>query len=1111
VAYPLTCSRFGATPGPRRDSTISSENPAWYQDAIIYEAHVRAFRDDSGDGIGDFKGMTSKLDYLRDLGVTALWLLPFYPSPLRDDGYDIADYKSIHPSYGTMRDFKRLLKEAHSRDIRVITELVINHTSDQHPWFQRARNGAAGTPERDFYVWSNDPDQYKEARIIFSDTETSNWSWDPVANAYYWHRFFSHQPDLNFENPAVHDAVFDVLDFWLDMGVDGLRLDAVPYLYEEEGTMCENLPETHEFLKKLRARMDAKYEDRLFIAEANQWPEDAVAYFGDGDECHMSFHFPLMPRLFMALRMENRFPILDILDQTPEIPESAAWAIFLRNHDELTLEMVTDEERDYMYRVYAHDPRMRINVGIRRRLAPLLGNNRREIELLNGLLLSLPGTPVIYYGDEIGMGDNIYLGDRNGVRTPMQWSGDRNAGFSEANPQSLYFPVITDPQYHYESVNVEVQRENPNSLWWWMKRTLALRKSLPELSRGTFEIIPNDNLKVLTFLRRFEDDAVLVVANLSRHVQPVSIELENFTSVEPVEVLGRARFPTIGEGPYHLTLGPHDFYWFSLAHEEEEVSDGRPRITLRSDDPKAVWRARGQLQRAIVADIGRRRWFRSKAHTIRESELVDVIEMSQSGARLALIKLDYLESEPETYVVPLALAAGDEARHILAERPDSVVADVTGLDDTAVLYDAMRLPALSHELLRLASGKRRVRGRRTTLHSMPVRGSTGLSRHAGDLAVRGGEAEQSNTSVFFGEQLMMKLFRKLESGANPEVEVGRFLTEDRGFENTPRARGLVMAETGDEHAVLAFFQDFVPGHHDLFEHTFDGAVLTLETLLASGDVPAGPPRIRHPLDVTDSELDSAGELMGAHLAEAQLLGRRTGEMHLALASDPTHPVFSPEPMSTLQQRSVYQSIRSTVRTSLGMLRRRRSRLETDDTALIDRAVAAEGEILDMLKGITAERIACDRIRIHGDFHLGQVLFTGNDFFIIDFEGEPQRPLSQRRLKRLGLRDVAGMVRSYHYAIVMALRQVAEAGIDEETRHVLEQWADAIHSWLAAAFLSGYRQAVAGSRIVPEDPGHFRLLLDALIVEKAAYELEYEVNNRPDWVDIPLQGILNVVS
>jgi maltose alpha-D-glucosyltransferase/alpha-amylase len=1092
--------------------TISSEQSAWYRDAIIYEAHVRAFRDDNGDGIGDFKGITSKLDYLRDLGVTALWLLPFYPSPLRDDGYDIADYKSINPSYGSMRDFKRLLREAHARDIRVITELVINHTSDQHPWFQRARTSKPGSAERDFYVWSDTPDLYAEARIIFQDTETSNWTWDPVAGAYYWHRFFSHQPDLNFENPVVHEAVFDVLEFWLDMGVDGLRLDAVPYLYEEDGTMCENLPATHGFLKKLRARMDEKYDDRLFIAEANQWPEDAVAYFGDGDECHMSFHFPLMPRLFMALRMENRFPILDILDQTPELPDDAAWAIFLRNHDELTLEMVTDEERDYMYRVYANDPRMRVNVGIRRRLAPLLGNDRREIELMNGLLLSLPGTPVIYYGDEIGMGDNIYLGDRNGVRTPMQWSGDRNAGFSEANPQSLYFPVITDPQYHFESVNVEVQRDNPNSLWWWMKRSLALRKSLPELSRGTFQVVPGDNPKVLTFLRRLDDRAVLVVANLSRHVQPVTLELEDFAGMNPVEVLGRAHFPQIGEGPYVLAVGPHDIYWFSLRPQIEDILDGRPHITLRGGELDGVWRARAQLQRALVADITRRRWFRSKAQTIRESEVVDLAEMPGSGARLAFLRLDYVEAASEIYVMPLALATGEDAERLLAEKPDSVIADVSGADEEAVLYDAMQLPDFPRELLRLASRRRKIRGRHVSLFSETLAGSSRLRQVPDDVVVRSADAEQTNTSVFFGDELIMKLFRKVEPGANPEVEVGRFLTERKGFANTPRGAGVITADIRGEEAAIAFFQDVVPSQQNLFDHTFDGAVLALETILASGhDVPEPPPRARHPLDVTQDELDGAAELLGAYMAEANLLGQRTAEMHLTLASDPTDPVFAPEPLSTLRQRSTYQAIRSTVRTSLSVLRRRRSGLRVEDAHLVDRAIEAEREILDHLKEITAEKIECDRIRIHGDYHLGQVLFTGNDFYIIDFEGEPQRPLSQRRLKKLALRDVAGMVRSYHYAMLMALHQVAEAGIGEETYAVLDEWANAIHGWLCASFLRGYLETVDGSSIVPSNPAHVRLLLDALVVEKAAYELEYEVNNRPDWVEIPLHGILNTLT
>ena len=1089
----------------------TSDGPSWYHEAVIYEAHVRAFRDDNGDGIGDFRGLTSKLDYLRDLGVTAIWVLPFYPSPLRDDGYDIADYKSINPAYGTMRDFKRFLAEAHERDLKVITELVINHTSDQHPWFQRARNAPTGSEERDFYVWSDTPDRYAEARIIFQDTETSNWTWDPVAGAYYWHRFFSHQPDLNFESPAVHDAVFDVLDFWLDMGVDGLRLDAVPYLYEEEGTMCENLPKTHEFLKALRARMDSRYGDRLFIAEANQWPEDAVAYFGDGDECHMAFHFPLMPRLFMALRMENRFPIVDILEQTPDIPETAAWAIFLRNHDELTLEMVTDEERDYMYRVYAHDPRMRINVGIRRRLAPLLGNNRREIELMNGLLLSLPGTPVLYYGDEIGMGDNIYLGDRNGVRTPMQWSGDRNAGFSEANPQSLYFPVVTDPQYHYESVNVEVQRENANSLWWWMKRALALRKSLPEMARGTFEVVGGDNTKVLSFLRRLDDNAVLVVANLSRHVQPVSLDLSEFAGIQPVEVLGRAGFPAVGEAPYLLTVGPHDVYWLSLALQELPVSEEMPRIALRGGDLEGVWRARAQLQRALTTDIQTRRWFRSKAHKIRDGEILDLVAMPRSGARLAFVHLEYMDADSETYLMPLAVATGPEAEQLAAERPEALIAELTGGDDPAYLYDATYTPGLPQELMAIASGRRRVSGRHHTIASTPVKGSRGLRNLVADAPVRVGTAEQTNTSILFGDDLIMKLFRKVEPGPNPEVEVGRFLTEGKGFTHTPRARGLVTAIHGREESALAFVQAFVPSQSNLFDHTFHGAVLMLEQMLASGNEVQAPPRLRHPLDVSDEEIDQAGDLIGAYAVEARLLGKRTAEMHLALASEPDDPVFAPEPMSRLQQRGLYQAIRSTIRTSLGTLKRQRGRFPEDVAALIDRAVDSEGDILARLGAITTERIHCDRVRTHGDYHLGQVLFTGDDFYIIDFEGEPQRPLSQRRLKRLALRDVAGMIRSYHYAMVMALRQVSEAGVDEAARQSLTGWANVFHQLLAGSFLKGYLAAVEGSSVIPADPGHVRLLLDALVVEKAAYELEYELNNRPDWVGIPLQGILNMVG
>jgi maltose alpha-D-glucosyltransferase/alpha-amylase len=1092
--------------------TTSPESASWYHDAIIYEVHVRSFRDANSDGIGDFRGLTSRLDYLRDLGVTAIWLLPFYPSPLRDDGYDISDYLAINPSYGTMRDFKRFLNEAHARDIKVITELVINHTSDQHPWFQRARRAPEGSPERDFYVWSDTMDLYADARIIFQDTETSNWTWDPVAKSYFWHRFFSHQPDLNFENPAVHDAIFEALDFWLELGVDGLRLDAVPYLYEQDGTMCENLDVTHRFLKELRAQVDSKYEGRMLLAEANQWPEDSVAYFGDGDECHMAFHFPLMPRMFMALRMENRFPIIDILEQTPEIPGSSQWAIFLRNHDELTLEMVTDEERDYMYRVYAGDPQMRVNVGIRRRLAPLLGNNRREVELLNGLLLSLPGAPVIYYGDEIGMGDNIYLGDRNGVRTPMQWTGDRNAGFSEANPQRLYFPVITDPEYHYEAINVAIQRDNPNSLWWWMKRAISLRKSLPELSRGRLEFVTSDNTKVLTFLRRLGDRAVLVVANLSRHVQPVSLELGELAGRVPVEAFGKARLPEVSDGLYTLTAGPHEFYWFSMELAETPPHpEETPRINLRGP-LEGVWRARGQLQRVLASDIPHRRWFRAKARRIRESELIDLIDLPGSEAKVAFLKLEYMEGDPEFYVIPLAMATGAEADHIVTDSPEAVIALVraVGEESDAVLFDAMRDESFSRSLLQMAGSTRKAKGRRVNLTSGRIPGSRTAAKDMGEVPVRYLGLDQTNSAVFFGDRLMMKLFRKIEPGPNPEVEVGRFLTEHARFPHTPATRALLLAEVDGEPAALAFFQDYVPSHANAFDHIFSNVLLTMETVLARSDDLGTPPEPRHPLDVAENELARGREIMGPLLTDAGLLGQRTGEMHLALASEPDHPVFGTETVSTLQMRSVYQSIRSTVKTSIALLKRRRSHLKETDADLINELIEAEGALLEQIKSVMSEKIIVDRIRIHGDYHLGQVLYTGKDFVIIDFEGEPQRPLSQRRLKRLALRDVAGMVRSFHYALLLAYRQADESGWDDGSREHLVSWTQTIHRWLTAEFLKGYRTTVEGSSIVPSDETHFRELLDVLVVEKAAYELEYEVNNRPDFASVPLTGILETL-
>src|SRR5215472_11957033 len=678
------------------DDGALPQDPLWYKDAIIYELHVKTFHDSDGDGIGDFRGLIKKLDYLSELGTTAIWLLPFYPSPLKDDGYDIADYFDVNPNYGTLDDFRAFLTEAHKRRLRVITELVINHTSDQNPWFQKSRRAPPGSPEREFYVWSDTPEKYNDARIIFKDFETSNWTWDPVAKAYYWHRFYSHQPDLNFDNPSVHEAVEKVCDFWLSMGVDGLRLDAVPYLYEREDTNCENLAETHEFLCELRAHVDAKFPNRMLLSEANQWPEDAAAYFGKGDETHMSFHFPLMPRMFMSLQMEDRFPIIDIMEQTPAIPENCQWAMFLRNHDELTLEMVTDEERDYMYRVSATDPHARINLGIRRRLSPLLANNRRKIELLNTLLFSMPGTPIIYYGDEIGMGDNFYLGDRNGCRTPMQWSPDRNAGFSRANPQQLYLPITIDPEYHYEAINVENQQKNLSSLLWWTRRVIAMRKNFRAFSRGSLEFLYPDNPKVLAFLRRWENETIVVVANLSRFAQSAELDLSRFTGCVPMEVFSRNLFRPIRKSGYIITLSPHAYYWFALQSPTDTRRASKKRVVSSIEAPAQLDvllgnNQRESLEHEILPDhIRNSRWFGSKARTFRDLRVTEQLAFSPDadGARLWFIEVNYLDAPTERYAIPVKIASGETAHSITQNASHAIVAHF-GRKNGAILCDAI--------------------------------------------------------------------------------------------------------------------------------------------------------------------------------------------------------------------------------------------------------------------------------------------------------------------------------------------------------------------------------------------------------------------------------------
>jgi maltose alpha-D-glucosyltransferase/alpha-amylase len=1087
------------------NSPETNPDALWYKDAVIYQLHVKTFQDSDADGIGDFRGLLDKLDYFQELGVTAIWLLPFYPSPLRDDGYDIANYYDVNPHYGTLDDFRAFLNAAHERNLRVITELVINHTSDQNAWFQQSRRAVPGSPERDFYVWSDTPEKYNEARIIFKDFETSNWSWDPVAKAYYWHRFYSHQPDLNFDNLAVHEAVEKVCDFWLDMGVDGLRLDAVPYLYEREGTNCENLPETHAYLRKLRKHVDQKYPGRMLLAEANQWPEDAVAYFGNGDESHMNFHFPLMPRMFMALQMEDRFPIIDILDQTPPIPDNCQWAMFLRNHDELTLEMVTDEERDYMWRVYATDPTARINLGIRRRLAPLLANSRRKIELLNTMLFSMPGTPIIYYGDEIGMGDNIYLGDRNGVRTPMQWSPDRNAGFSKANPQRLLLPIIIDPEYHYEAVNVENQQKNLSSLLWWTRRVIAMRKNYKAFSRGTLEFLYPDNAKVLAFLRRYENETVLVVVNLSRFAQSAELNLSVLAGSVPIEMFSRNQFPVIRKAGYPITLGPHACYWFAVHTKSDATRTARKRTvptltaepnlqTLLGDGHRAI------LERDILPGYLKGcRWFGAKARTLREMKIIEHPSLTGNGngAQLWFVEVSYIDGPTETYSLPVTIASGEDARKVAQSAAQSIIAR---FNDGSVLHDAIWDSAFRAELFEtIARGERR-RGRNGELVGMPGKALTenpgGAASNSHVLAV-----EQSNSSIVFDNKYYLKLYRKLEDGINPDVELTRFLTDRVGFEYVPAFGGAIEYRRGKtEPTVVCLLQNAVTSESDAWVITLDHVGRFYERVLArKADL--------------QTENASPGELLpdligGIYPEKAKLLGQRTGELHLALASSADERGFAPEPSNSMAQRSVFQSMRALLRRTTALLGKKLDDLPEKFQGEAREVLSAEKTILEREKRILDRRSVAAKIRIHGDYHLGQVLYTGKDFIILDFEGEPARPLSERKLKRSALRDIAGMMRSFQYAAYSALWQPA---MRPEDVPFLEGWADIWYRHMSSVFLQSYLQTTAGAVFLPQKSDDLQVLLQAYLLDKAVYEIGYELNNRPDWVVIPIRGIKHILE
>jgi len=1124
TAEARTRSKTGARTPP-------TDDPLWFKNAVVYQLHVRSFCDSTGDGVGDFNGLISKLDYLADLGVTALWLQPFYPSPLRDDGYDIADYMGVNPSYGRVEDFREFVDQCHRRGLRVITELVINHTSDKHEWFQRARRAPKGSPERNFYVWSDTPDLYREARIIFKDFERSNWTWDPVAEQCFWHRFYSHQPDLNFDNLAVHDAVFEVCDFWMKMGVDGVRLDAIPYLYEREGTSCENLEETHAFLRKFRAHVDKHWPGRMLLAEANQWPEDAVAYFGKGDECHMAFHFPLMPRLFMALRMEDRFPIIDILDQTPAIPPGCQWAMFLRNHDELTLEMVTDEERDYMYRVYASDPQARINLGIRRRLTPLLSNNRRKIELMNALLYSMPGTPIMYYGDEIGMGDNVHLGDRNGVRTPMQWSADRNAGFSRANPQKLFLPAIIDPEYHYEAVNAESQLANPSSMLWWMKRLIALRKRYPVFGSGDIRFLHPSNGHVLAFTRSDEQHTILVVANLSRFVQPVDLPLAEFEGLTPIELFGQVPFPAIGRTPYFLSMGPHAFLWFLL----ESPSDSRatmpqPQVIpeLRVDGPwDKVWSSesfRRGLERVLPPIAASKRWFVSKAREPRTATILERLRLPSSdvpgaGAALFVASFGFNTGEPESYSLPLAICdPAERGDNATAPTDPSLFARlVNSKGETRELADALAMPHIARTLLRLAlTGEEIVTGG-SRLVGKPV-GDDGQASAIADLPVRLPKLEQSNSNVVFGDHYILKMFRKLSDGENPEAEIGRHLTERVRFPHIAPLVGSVeiQSETA-QLRTLAVALKFVASQGDGWGWMLDRAMRFLEGVAAmpgetvatlTSLTPHGPHGVSTP---------PAGllELLSEPLEAAKLLGVRTAEMHVALGTDAGDPAFTPEPFTPMYQRAVMQSIRNGLRSATGALARDAANLKGDTLAMAKAVLQGESRLAHIIAPLRQATLKGMRIRIHGDYHLGQVLHTGKDFVIIDFEGEPLRAIGERRIKRSPLRDVAGMVRSFDYAAWASLDKYGELipGERAGAQAALTQAARAWSQWTGQAFTTAYFERVTALQptlLGPDQPGH-ELLLRAWLLDKICYEIVYELNSRPDWLHIPLRAAVALLG
>ncbi len=1077
---------------------IDRNETQWYRDAIIYQLHVKSFFDANNDGIGDFIGVTQKLDYIKDLGATAIWVMPFYPSPLRDDGYDIADYRGINPSYGVPKDFKHFVRCAHERGIRVIIELIINHTSDQHPWFQKARLAKPGSAARDFYVWSDTEKKYEDTRIIFLDTEKSNWTWDEAAQSFFWHRFYSHQPDLNYDNPKVIEAVLDVMRYWLDLGVDGLRLDAIPYLVEREGTNCENLPETHAVLKTIRAAVDKDYPDRMLLAEANQWPEETAQYFGDGDECHMAFHFPLMPRIYMALAQEDRHPVTDIMRQTPEIPEGCQWSIFLRNHDEMTLEMVTDKERDYLWKFYAADKRARINLGIRRRLAPLLDNDRRKIELLNSLLLSMPGTPCLYYGDEIGMGDNIYLGDRDGVRTPMQWSVDRNGGFSRTDPQKLFLPTIQDSTYGYLAVNVEAQLASPTSLLNWLRRMIVVRKSHKALGRGALRFLYPKNRKVLAYLRELDDETILCVVNVSNAPQAVELDLSEFDGTGLTELTAGTSFPRIGELPYLLTLPAYGFYWFRLEKVSEDGRIASPFLpelfTLvavgRLENVFTGRELRMFEQTAAPAYLQTRRWFAAKGTRIPKVSVEDfaVLREPPHGRYLMpIVAVPVSAREQQMYFVPLVADLYTDEDDALTP---FVVARLRRAARMGLLYDADASPAFAGAIVNairrgdvLAThdgGQLRFVPSPLLADEPPVDVST-IHRMG---------AEQSNSSINLDDRMALKIYRRLQPGANPEVEIGRFLTDVAHFGNSPPTLGVVeYVDPSGLVTAVAVLQRFVRNQGDAWTWTLNALTRIMDAIAFS------------------SGQSSAAAQQGfeSYTPHMRRLGHRTAEMHKALATQTDDGAFASEPLTLADVEAAARDASALADKAFARLERLGDTASDNARTLADRLIARRRESYDLIKSCSVEPIGAIKTRIHGDYHLGQVLVVKDDVVIIDFEGEPSRTLEERRMKGTPLRDVAGMLRSFAYAVATARRRIAER-LPEISSRLNEELME-----FSQIFVEAYMEAAKDSPIWIADETTQRRLLILHTLSKAFYEIDYEAGNRPDWIDIPIEGVLTILD